>query len=492
MQSSYKKVIGIAFVIGLLLPLYILWPDKSSIMAPAYSHPVSNSESGEAMFPHPDKTDYMMKLYLDNSNRTISGESLITTINTSGRDLQDFSLTAYPNAFRRAQDSPAPPEAYFAGFNPGWIDISSATVNGEKAVINNKEDISINIKSRRPIKQGEKIDIVMIWTVKIPRMAYRFGTKEGVFMLENFYPQLNVLTDKGWLQSDNVPFGDPFCFHCANYIVEINIPDAYKPVGMTLLSQPIIEDNGRQKYLLSAKNLRDFSITLMYDCAVNETKVGAVTVKTLAPYSKLNEARSFAEAAKNMLSYYNNAFGQYPYSEFNIVFVPMKGFHGMEHSGLIFLDDQMLNYDYDKEYANFILAHEIAHQWWYGIVGSDQIKEPWLDEGLANWSAYKYLAEYAKGALPAIINKPSRTFPRELREFTNRNEYQQSAYLEGSQFWFALEKELGNEKVLKILRKYSHDYKFRIATTNNLMEIIKAEEKNADSFLAKWITQNSN
>ena len=40
---------------------------------------------------------------------------------------------------------------------------------------------------------------------------------------------------------------------------------------------------------------------------------------------------------------------------------------------------------------DFLLAHEIAHQWWFGLVGNDQLREPWLDEGLANWSAWSYL-----------------------------------------------------------------------------------------------------
>ena len=89
------------------------------------------------------------------------------------------------------------------------------------------------------------------------------------------------------------------------------------------------------------------------------------------------------------LQVYSDRYGPYPSRDMAIVEAPLT-FHGMEFPGLSLIGSQVYN-QYRKDLETLVV-HEVAHQWWYNQVGSDQIMNPWLDEGLAEFSMYDYFA----------------------------------------------------------------------------------------------------
>jgi len=440
-----------------------------------------------AMFPDPASTRYQMQLYLDVATRTLYGSTLLTTQNSTAQDLQELWFTVYPNCFRNSQDTPAPPEAYYAGFNEGWLEFDTFKVNGLAAQISGN-GACLRVKPASRIQAGSKLTIEMKWKVKIPRVKYRFGSKDMVYMLGNFYPTLNVLSNDGWHNAYNVGFGDPFCFHTADYQVVVNIPGGYNFVSSGQIVDSQAEDDGRETYLVQAENARDFCLLVMYDYTEIEEKIKGTTIKCYFP-GKNNQAAALQilQQSARILDYYACQFGSYPYAELKTVFVPMQGFHGMEYSGLVFLQEELLQANAGEQNGQFILAHEIAHQWWYGMVGNDQLKEPWLDEGLANWSAYQYLHEIENQPLPVIKSSPGTNLGKELSQMNSRQDYYLTAYRGGEAFWFGLENKIGHEAVIKVLRQYLAQYKHKIANTHDLMSIIKTEaHQNMDEYIYQW------
>ncbi len=486
------KIYCITMTIAILAVGYLIYtvqPEHNDVQAL-----VVDEEKKEAdlvapdLFPSPEKTVYQMGLYLDINNRVLYGTTTLNTENTSGRILQELWFTAYPNAFKKPNNSPAPKKAYYAGFDEGWLEFSEIKVNGKPApyVL---EGVSVQVSLTEDLLPNQPVVVEMQWIVKIPKVAYRFGSKDNVFMLGNFYPTLNVLGEE-WHNSYNSLFGDPFCFHTANYLVRLNTPEAYKVVATGTNLQKIAEDNGRQTHIIEARNVRDFSLAVLYNYEEISKDSGNTTVTVYVPNNNTEIGNLLLEESSAMLNYYSCKFGSYPYPDFKIVFVPMDGFHGMEYSGLIFLRDEFLLPNYDRSRSEFILAHEIAHQWWYGMVGNDQLKEPWLDEGLANWSAYKYLQE-VKGQEVTFVEKSKAKFnlAKELRDIYSTSEYYETAYSGGEAFWFSLENELGTDTAFKILRRYLAEFRYKIATTADLFAIIKAEaDQDMDEFLDKWFS----
>ena len=161
----------------------------------------------------------------------------------------------------------------------------------------------------------------------------------------------------------------------------------------------------------------------------------------------------------------------------------------MEYSGVIFLQEmKCCNQHLNSNAVNLSWRIEIAHQWWYGMVGNDQLQEPWLDEGLANWSAYQFLHEMQGQALPvpAKRNKPV-NLGKGLAQMHSQQDYYLTAYRGGEAFWFELEEQLVHDKVIRVLRHYLSEYKNKIAATPDLVNIIKDEsDENMDDFFNRW------
>ena len=101
---------------------------------------------------------------------------------------------------------------------------------------------------------------------------------------------------------------------------------------------------------------------------------------------------------------YSDRYGPYPYRDMAIVEAPLT-FHGMEFPGVSLIGSQ--DYSQYRKDLETLVVHEVAHQWWYNQVGSDQIMNPWLDEGLAEFSMYDYFA--------ARYGEPKAQQLRELR-----------------------------------------------------------------------------
>ncbi len=472
------------FLIGFVCAGFVLYGHR--IINSAMEPPSSNQASASSVFPSPDQTAYLMRLYLDPATRTIYGETILTTSNTSEQALSELWFTVYPNAFGQPSDTPAPPEAYYSGFNPGWLELEKVEINGHKADYA-RQGVSLQVWLPHDFMPGSKLEVTMKWKTRVPRVAYRFGTRDGVYMLGNFYPVLNVYDYYGWHNSYNSVFGDPFCFHSADYLVELNIPEYYSMVSSGQSSAPIIEDNGRQTFVIRAQNARDFSLALMYDYSELQKTINKTSLRCYAPKGNEDTCNAVLEQSGLMMNYYNCTLGTYPYSEFKVVFVPMKGFHGMEYSGMIFLSQDFLDGSWPSQKSEFVLAHEIAHQWWYGMVGNDQVKEPWLDEGLANWCAYKYLNEVRNISLPAQTAREGVNLGRELCEMYSRQDYYMTAYTGGEAFWFGLEKELGENEVKDVLRRYLAEYRYKIASSHDLLKIIRQEaHKDMEKYFYQW------
>lgn len=439
------------------------------------------------LFPLPEKTQYEMKLYFDPVKRMIYGSSLIQTVNNQNNDMNEIWLTIYPNVFKDQTQTPAPLDAYAENFDPGWLTIEDVQVNQKEAVFQ-EEGISCKITLADPIPANKNLVIEMTWQVKIPRVKYRFGYQDGAYMLGNFYPILDVFDGKEWHNSYNSNFGDPFCFASASYLASINIPQEYQIASSGQVIKKAVQDDGREIQIIQAENARDLGLVILdnhYDQL--SLPYNRMQIKVYFP-DKYGDVSDMLASSADMLDYYSCQFGSYPYKEFKVVFVPMQGFHGMEYSGLVLLREDILQDGYNAQRKNFLLAHEIAHQWWYAMVGNDQLREPWLDEGLANWSAYKYLQE-RKGIEPPKVCVSGINLRQEMQQIYSQQEYYDTIYNGGESFWSDLENQLGEETILKILRRYVATYRFQIASTDDLLEIIKLEaNRDLKDYFARWFS----
>ena len=127
------------------------------------------------------------------------------------------------------------------------------------------------------------------------------------------------------------------------------------------------------------------------------------------------------------------------------------------------------------------MAHVVAHQWWYVQVGSDQVRAPWLDEALAEYSAllhyghahgqaaFDRLYEQRVESAMRVTLPPDRTIGAEIHRFGSRWEYNMVVYQRGAGMLHGLRLALGEEVFLRALRAYVEAHRFGIATREDLI-----------------------
>jgi aminopeptidase N len=202
-------------------------------------------------------------------------------------------------------------------------------------------------------------------------------------------------------------------------------------------------------------------------------------------------------AAASALRSYEDAFGPYPFDEMTVVEAPLL-YYGMEYPGLNLIGSQLYN-EQGAELENRVV-HEVAHQWWYAQVGNDQVNTPWLDEGLAEYSMsiyyrqvfgdvdantlvnQRWLVPYqvaVDNEYDAIVNQPSSAFTWE---------YEVIVYAKAALFFNALHLEVGDETFKAIMREYLSQFRWGIATPDNLMSVAESVSgRDLDALYNHWV-----
>ena len=329
-------------------------------------------------------TTYTIEATFDEQENILSATQQVDYINNTDVVLSELNFHLYPNAFgEHAKNKPVNLNnhltAYYNGVNYGYIVIQHVFVEGAEVTFEiGGEDNNILVVPVLELYPGDGLKIKMEYEVKLPNINHRFGYGENTYNFGNFYP-IACLYEKGGFMVD--PYnsnGDPFFSEMANYNVTIKYNSQF--VAAHTGAQKACEDkDGKKTLKVEAKVVRDFAFVLSRKFEVASEKWGNTTVS----YYYYDDP-DFAESLKagvDALKTFSDLFGEYPYQTLNIV--KTNFIHGgMEYPNIVLISDAVSS---RQEYVNVII-HEVAHQWWYGLVGSNAYKNAWQDEGLTEFS----------------------------------------------------------------------------------------------------------
>jgi aminopeptidase N len=207
------------------------------------------------------------------------------------------------------------------------------------------------------------------------------------------------------------------------------------------------------------------------------------------------------EATADALQTFNEFFGPYPYAELDVVAVPLRLASGVEYPGLFMIDDTLYGANANNStLLGVVVAHEAAHQWWYGVVGNNVLQQPWQDEALASFSQLLYLEEHQPnwyaGTLQAYATRVAAVEERSeetavgqpVEAFRNRSgDYGPVVYTKGALFFIALRERLGDEAFFNALQSYYAQNQFGLAQPNDLLSAFEAScGCDLDSFYQQW------
>jgi len=405
--------------------------------------------------------------------------------NRSGKDLPDVVLRTYANAFSSEEYSPAAIEdvydsTYPGGFSVGGISVKDVLLGGQASIYGYDDGAKTVLRIALPSgwQAGEWIDITMDYVIQIPDCSFRFGHASGIYTLGNAFPILSVWENDAWRTQEYFPIGDPFYSDCANYSVAVTVPNGYQCAGSAYGEKS--DKDGKWTFSFDAPAMRDFALSISDRFAVAQETVDDVLVTS---YGLTTQASWKAlKYARQALECFNELYGAYPYRHLSIAMVDFP-YGGMEYPGFILIQKSLYEAD-SEENLETVTVHEVAHQWWYAVVGSDQFNQPWQDEALAEYSLLDYTEKYY--GLDARENMAFYRFETAMRVtiprgitpgspidyFGSMSDYSIVVYRRGASLMVALQTALG-EKFYVFLRAYYQQQAFGLATREDFERTLK-------------------
>lgn len=413
---------------------------------------------------------YDLTLELRPDESAYSGLARVTFANLTGGELTDVVFRTYPNA----------PVIY-----GGALDFTSARIDGEPATpeVFLADRTAVRLTLPHPLADQNALVVELNFEGRLPRNLsaeatygiFNYSTPEPLITLSNWYPILAARRDGVWDAAEVLPEGDAVVSEAELYRVKVAAPADWKIVttGSAVDSTP-----GE----FVAGPVRDFTIVASPALEARESIVDDVRVRHWGLASGRSNWGAALEIAGSAVRTYDARFGPYPYAELDIVAAPLRNALGVEYPGLVLIGDDLYSSASAATTLPTTVAHEVAHQWWYAVVGNDVLREPWQDEGLTTFSSMLYFEEespafYAglTGHYRQVYNDYVRVAGDEpiaqpVEAFKGRGRaYGAIVYGKAALFFLALRERVGDEAFFEALRAYYAGNKYRIAPVDALL-----------------------
>ncbi|CAM5320294.1 metallopeptidase [Streptomyces spiroverticillatus] len=316
---------------------------------------------------------------------------------------------------------------------------------------------ALRIDLPKPLPYKARTTVSFDVSIAVPDRVHRFGRDGAHNFLGNALPLLSVQDAKGRHLDPDVGFGESYYTLAGDFRVALDHPSALQ-VPATGTTVRRAGAPGRTVSTSAAHGVRDFAWAAGPFRTKTVTSPGGVRLN--AYWTATTPAEGVAYTLKegaSAVDEFGERFGRYPYGEIDLVM--SDALHGgMEFPGLVHLETGKIS----------AVEHEIAHQWWYGIVGNDQFAEPWLDEGFATYATWLRWGGddgYCEGG-PSWPDDTS-ALTRSMGYYADgrSSQFQRVVYQEGACALSALESILGSQEMAAMLKKYVRDHWLGVSTT---------------------------
>lgn len=446
---------------------------------------------------------YDIAVKLDPEAKTLECTQAMVYVNKESEALNEVVIQVLPNAYRTEESAPVLfgdlDSIYPNGFAPGFLDFSMVKLNDTEVPyeIYGEDQTLMKIKFESPLEVGDSVNIDMEYLIQVPPAYDRFGYNDSTFNIANWYPVAAVYDEDGWNEDGYLAVGDPFYTDLGIYKITYDVPETFEIASTGVRTSEVIEA-GRKKVEYTAKYVRDSAWLASDAWEVHVQEVEGTTIRSYYFGEFSFPEQKAVDAARDSIRAFNKIFGPYPYSELAVVATDFPS--GMEYPTLIMIAKD--RYKSSRMNAlESVIAHEIGHQWWYGVVGNDQIDEAWLDESLTVFSTAMYYDEvYGEDAYKSYVDAYRRSYEKRkendgdgvvvkpLTEFESWTDYSNLVYRKGMLFIDALREEYGRDSVLEFMQKYYTMYKFKTSSTEKFLELGREHfGENFDAMVEVWL-----
>ncbi|HUS13467.1 MAG TPA: M1 family metallopeptidase [Chloroflexia bacterium] len=410
---------------------------------------------------------YQMALRLDPAGQQLFGHERVTLTNGQDAPLREVVFRLYPN-FPGVFDERRSPTGF------PRLQVGAARVGNAPAEVRYLAgNTAAAVVLPEPIPPGAQQTVDLEFRLSTQGL----GPAPDLWYFKSFYPLLAVYDRDGW-RLDVTAFPDQVFAESSFYVVDWSVP-----VGVVLASSGTettdTASDGLDRHHIVAGPVREFAATASPRYRQDTLQVDDITVRSTALITDTEQATVDLDIAAKSLEVYNTLIGAYPFNELDMVLTPGGG-GGIEFPGYVMISHLRAG-NYLREH---VVSHEVAHQWWYSLVGDDIYREPWLDESFADYTTYLYLQRTAgqtianqvfqqqtAGGWPGYSGKVETADPTNgkrvgsaIWEFENFEEYDGIIYGKGPVFLERLRRLLGDDAFFRLLKTHYARNKYGVTT----------------------------
>ncbi len=370
----------------------------------------------------------------------------------------------------------------FEGF-----DIAEIAVNGAEAAFS-REGRELTIEPAEPLAEGDAFTVTI-----------RYSGTPSPFLPD----AVPILIGWNWYEGGSYvasePVGAATVFPAndhpldkATYTIEISVPEPYTAVSNGIL-QGVVEEDGTRTYTWENDDLTaSYLVTVVIGEMVEQTAEGpeGLPIRNYFPPDLAEDAAYDFGRAGEMIAFFNDIFGPYPFDAYGVVVVDTGLGFALETQTISLFGKNSVS---GQRSIESTAAHELAHQWFGNSVSPATWEDIWLNEGFATYAELLWLEhDQGAGALEVAAENLYRAMERFKADPIGSpppdDLFNAGVYFRGALTLHALRLEIGDEAFFDFLKAYYAAYAYGNATTEDLIAL--AEEiggEELDDFFQAWL-----
>ncbi|MGW2616043.1 M1 family aminopeptidase [Streptomyces sp. NPDC001500] len=440
-----RKSFDVSAFAGQTVTLAFTGTEDSSLQSSFVLDDIALDTSGDTVPPAdstrtPAAPSYAVDLTANTAGTVWTGHESATFTNASSTPLSEVYLRLWDNYHGTCSTMP----------------ITVGNVTGGAAGALSVGCTALQITLAAPLAQGRSATIGFDLGITVPSGADRFGHDGAFSFIGNALPVLAVKDGAGWHLDPYTNNGESFYSLAADFKVTLDHPTSLL-VPATGTSVDAAGSSGRTVTTATASKVRDFAWAAGPFSKISGASAAGtpINVYSVSGISSAN-AQSMLTTAKSAVDAHAARFGAYPYGELDAVIDNNFWFGGMEYPGFV-LD----------LVSTTALTHEIAHQWWYGIVGDDEYNSPWLDESFTDYATDLAQGKTGSGCWSSVSWASSAEKITDSMAYwdAHSSRYSTVVYGYGKCALHDLRRLIGDTAMAKLLKDYATSHWYGVSTT---------------------------
>jgi Peptidase family M1 domain len=458
---------------------------------------------------------YEIDAKYDAGKHTVDATEVLTYHNLTGVALDHFPFHLYQNAFQ--PNSTFVREAKVAGNRDtgydkweakeyGSEEIKSIEVAGQGDLTSqlhytqpddgNKDDKTvIDLPLRTPIAPGAYVQFKIAFRDQMPETQARSGWKRDFMLGGQWFPKVGVFWHGAW-NCHQYHAMTEFFADFGVYDVKLTVPQ-YEVVGASGVKVGEVSNSDSTKTVTyHGDDIHDFAWTVsprykVKEDGVYQGQMGPVQMRILMQPAHWSQAERHEKILRQSLEHFESWYGPYPYKTITLVDPePDSAAGGMEYPTFITGDSSWFMPE-GAHLPELVVEHEFGHQYWYGMVATNEFEDAWMDEGINSYSEVKVL-DSILGKSTSIMNLAGATMgereeqrlgyigvadldpiAQKAYDYYNFNSYGGITYGKTASVLLTLEGIIGEDTMNKAMRTYFMKYRFTHPTKEDFLKTIE-------------------